>query len=380
MTELESKLLAVIEKNKEKEIVIAGTTGAALVVYSWLMHYKKDVKYFLNANDLLNVKHRLTKRFGKDVYPVQQLLFEDLDRIVVINAFAYKDMLEDMFQRFGMVENEHYFNLDNLLKVKKGDCFDPLLGYTRIGNPTGFSVYGDGEGMRIVCLGGSTTDATFSDIESWPRLLHQKLNSKGRKNTVYNGGIYGYTSCQERDKFLRDVLCFKPDIVISFSGFNDINWTNINPNYPYYSSFCSDMAKEHAKQEPLPLSLGVSHETKDYENWFHNQKIMHAVAEAFGIRFLTFLQPALLLSGELIQTQAWLTDYIENIVLENNTRKRVYEGIHDFYNGARRLMQGEKDMFDASELFVSKEEVFLDLVHCDRRGNCRIADALCEYL
>lgn len=367
-------------KKMNKKIIIAGTSGGALIVYSMLRQERIDIEYFINANNILNIDYQLNCRFGKAVYPVEKLLMESLDDIVVINCFAYFDILDSVFKSYGLEENRNYFNLNGLLKVKKADKIDLLLGYNRSGDLDGFQILGDGTGTRIVVLGGSTTDPTFSNLKSWPVFLYEKCRDIGEKVTVYNGGMYGYTSCQERDKFFRDVIHMKPDIVISYSGANDIGWSMIDKDYPYYSKSVLSQNREFERITNKSISLGVQVHLRDYDNWINNQNLMHTVATAYNMKFLTFLQPNLMLMKDRIYKQIWLNNYLENIMSENSSRKNTVEAMDSFYLGVKKYMGNKKNMIDLSNIFDTHEEVYLDWVHCDEIGNEMVAESILNYL
>jgi hypothetical protein len=61
--------------------------------------------------------------------------------------------------------------------------------------------------------------------------LSKLLTADGYSGTIVNGGTGGYSSNQELIKLIRDGLEFKPDIVISYSGINDMGKYNELP-YP----------------------------------------------------------------------------------------------------------------------------------------------------
>jgi hypothetical protein len=80
---------------------------------------------------------------------------------------------------------------------------------------------------QLLTLGGSTTDGFYQDIslgETWPKILSEMLEGK---LTVINGGVGGYGSLQELNKFVRDGPRFANlEYVVSFNGINDM------PGYP----------------------------------------------------------------------------------------------------------------------------------------------------
>ena len=134
-------------------------------------------------------------------------------------AYGFGDMASSMFWKifsyylpifysdvFGLKPEYNLFNLNGYQKVLRWNCLDPLLGYSREDTISGFYLHGEDKEnvLRIVTLGGATTDFSYSHIKSWPQFLHEMLLLKGIENAVYNGGMNGYTSCEEREKMRRE--------------------------------------------------------------------------------------------------------------------------------------------------------------------------------
>jgi hypothetical protein len=128
-------------------------------------------------------------------------------------------------------------------KQRHYGTFDPHFGYarwltdddkTRLNENNfewvdGFVVYKKNKDLWtrpiILTLGGSTTDGIRRG-HSWPEELSKLMTADGNSGTVVNGGTGGYSSNQELLKLIRDGLEFKPDIVISYSGINDMGKYN----------------------------------------------------------------------------------------------------------------------------------------------------------
>lgn len=80
---------------------------------------------------------------------------------------------------------------------------------------------------RIVCIGASTTfgHGASSDAATYPAFLEAKLNRQGyhKKIEVINAGIPGYCSLQEMILFNAQLWEFSPDMIIIYSGWNDVS-------------------------------------------------------------------------------------------------------------------------------------------------------------
>ena len=89
---------------------------------------------------------------------------------------------------------------------------------------------------RIVTLGGSTTYSSGVDNfeHSYPSLLEAYLRDKGFDAVeVINAGASGYTSHQNLINLQFRVLPLRPDLIIVYQGFNDIQARFVYPTSKY---------------------------------------------------------------------------------------------------------------------------------------------------
>ena len=95
-----------------------------------------------------------------------------------------------------------------------------------------------GEAYRIVALGESTTfgHTLRADDVPWPELLQQLIVQRlkpDRPVQVINAGIPAYTLELNLRRLNRDILPLKPDMIISYHGYNGFNW--LDPALPSVS-------------------------------------------------------------------------------------------------------------------------------------------------
>lgn len=81
--------------------------------------------------------------------------------------------------------------------------------------------------FRIVCIGASTTFGHGASLDNatYPAFLEAKLNknSSSGKFQVINVGIPGYSALQELILFNAQLLDLNPDMIIIYSGWNDVS-------------------------------------------------------------------------------------------------------------------------------------------------------------
>lgn len=247
--------------------------------------------------------------------------------------------------------------------VRLADSRDPLLGSVRTEDSDipGYTVFKNceaGDGLRIMVLGGSTSDPTLMNLKSWSEYMFDALNDMGIKTVIYNGAMGGYTSSQELKKLLRDVTVLKPQLVISLSGVNDAAGIYSEPRHPLYQR--EDRAeaeylvrKGRAKnylQANVPLggvSFGPEDDRSLFRVWLDNERCMHALSAEFGAEHHALLQP----------------------IKELNSVKT------DFYREAKSCFARRHPewLHDLSRLFESDKGVFADFCHVYEKGNRVIA-------
>src|SRR5262245_16456993 len=278
---------------------------------------------------------------------------------------------------------------------------DPHLGYAR--GPSqklqGFTVFGDQsvDSLRIVTLGGSTTDSLLYD-SSWPEDLYDLLKSAGIRATIYNGAVAGYSSSQGLVKMIRDGLVLKPDIVITYDGINDMGQFGV-PEHLFVHPYQLTILEAIAARKPFRyfpnllhliddwmdrqrsggrglvegFVLGVNDPAGPGERWMRNIDVMYAVARGFGIHFLEVLQPVAGFGAYKPEA-----DQREKL----NSRGPEYTAILD--RTYRRAIDHSKEtdyILNLSDIFASSTEVFLwDGIHLTPKGNAVIAKAMFDEL
>jgi lysophospholipase L1-like esterase len=95
--------------------------------------------------------------------------------------------------------------------------------------------------FRIVALGGSTTEGSQGDLETYPYFLEKELRQMipGRRIEVINAGHHGQDNDDLVEILRRKVLPLKPDIVIFNEVSNNIHWQDfVRERLPCYLGSC----------------------------------------------------------------------------------------------------------------------------------------------
>jgi lysophospholipase L1-like esterase len=99
------------------------------------------------------------------------------------------------------------------------------------------------ENYKIIFLGGSTIfgQGSTSDDTTIPGFVEKKLNEKGFEITVINAGLGGATTIDELFYLKEHILKFKPNMVVMYDGWNDVNMFNqLKFDLPYQEYLKND--------------------------------------------------------------------------------------------------------------------------------------------
>lgn len=350
-----------------------------------------DEKYYLSFKRILEnldiqVPYFVMDNEGGNFRSVYDLLLEDADGIMAIVVKDDYPKARKLLEGLGLLQNKDFKDIQ---KVSFGAStgvynYDPVCGYNLDipdGRYPGFMVHGnesDHTYVRIMILGGSTTDDFFPHFKSWPRILHEELIEAGIPNIILNGGVVGYSSAEELFKLIRDGVCLKPDMVIVYSGVNDM----IKSQYPYINDYMrqicaflersSKQLTSRRKTNPFGITWG-SDCMEQYKNpayfWINNQKMIHSICECLGIKHMTFHQP------NMLNGKKRLTNYEREYILNTcfiGAEKEFLEDIGCQSKSFRKIVEKETDnlewLYDFSDIF-DNDDVYIDYAHVIEAGN-----------
>lgn len=135
-----------------------------------------------------------------------------------------------------------------------------------------------GDTYRIVALGESTTFGVTinKDERPWPELLEQMTRERlhlARPVEVINAGVPAAALPGNIDRLTNEILSLKPDMIISYHGFN--GFYLLNPNLP------GIIANRPPGYQPRPLKLLADFEYGLRLNRYKEQQIRRAAKKPF---------------------------------------------------------------------------------------------------
>lgn len=282
--------------------------------------------------------------------------------------------------------------------AKAWKLYSPKTGYTdNILNELGYP--GDAPPIpkpekeyRIIVLGGS---AVFMGNPAIPRLIQYQFEKKGCGDVkVYNFGVVSSVTSMELSRLVFEVVNYAPDLIISYSGFNDIDEPFVadpRPGYPFnYFIFESNpVLDSDIRNYPLfPLTAYASHLLRRFFPWYFlkefsdldkikkeagygtehwRQKIAdiyvenmvksRKIARAFNADFMAFFQPSLYFKNTVsAEEKTYLTaDRKEN---SRELRELILKKIKKAQEKQGLYFSDLSDFFDQTP-----ETVFEDRVH-----------------
>lgn len=354
--------------------------GFAATGRNFLLNFEHegiDVDYIVDQKYEQYNTENIDSLFAKK-YPIKSpydLAYEQKGEITIFVAvdwaLASKD-ISAFLNSLGFEHQKDYWFCGEIV-ASSANTLDPTLGYTRANNHIpGMECYGNPNAKhRLVTLGGSTTDPTSYLLKSWPLLLYEKFTQNyGIDVCIYNAGMGGYDSSQELLKLIRDIVPLHPDIVISYSGYNDL--VHMSPffpsnKYPYVSLYMQNTMKSILPAHATSFTFGAPCEKSAAQLWVDNEKMMHAICVAMGIQFRAVLQPCLICPGP-------------NYVYSETEKKRtllepaeLFDIFPRFYRELDEMHIFSDWLIDGRGIFDSSTDIYLDRCHVNADGNALIA-------
>ena len=269
-----------------------------------------------------------------------------------------------------------------------GPFFDAVIRINNFGF-RGADIQRDkGERYRIFALGESPTfGATIRrDDRPWPDVLGTLIQSRlqcDRPVEVINAGTGGYDLEHNLERIRRDVIPLKPDLVLSYHGYNGARFVTIDAG--------ADEQKPRRGEGPSPLIDEAIYRARLYR-WKKSPAAVPAFSEAQVLqgRYATLYRELIGL-GEENHFRVVLANFSMAVVATSPRE------VLDFYGRGFSGMDGmvarmaahnyavEKVAAEARVPFIDTTpdlagawdaDLFLDLVHFTQKGSDRLAERM----
>ena len=313
----------IISRHPGKKLVIFGAGNGGLYIFYHALERGLEAEYFVD-----NLKSG-TEFCRKEVRSPYDLMYEDPENLLVITGINQQSSITSAVQQLegmGFIQGKNFEIPEFGQLYAPANYLDPLLAYSRMDDLPGFKVTrSPGKNpLKIVCLGGSTSDWSFGCFTCWAEFYRQYMEDAGISVDLYNGAISGYHSALELLKLIRDVIPMKPDCVLLLNGVNDGNQSPVagHPMHHVYTGKVFDKLKGQADNSDLEINsalegvlYGPEDHTSPAEVYFRNMRMMDSLCREFSIAFFPVLQPTGIFPGKN-DLQLPLYDFYEKVTAD----------------------------------------------------------------
>lgn len=312
-------------------------------------------------------------RDANDVSIIDEVLHRDSYLILLYGRISFHSI--NKLYELGVQDNVRH--IDFPFSERRRHLWDVNLGYTYEMNfkYPGICVHGNDRNgdYKIAVLGGSNTDSCFSStIRSWVEILYDQYLPSNI--TIYNGGVCGYSSAEEIIKLIRDMMKLRPDMVLVYDGFNDLNLAStqkfayLRKMIEYAGCHIRTSCPWDENTEKIWQGCVVERDTLD--EWLDNIEYMNAIAKSRGVSFFAFMQPSLFTKKnlDLHSRELWINQSFVRMNLFQIFRAR-----------AKEIEKTHSYIYDLTNIF-DDVDVYMDASHVYEEGNRIIADHIWDII
>ena len=368
-----------------------------IILYTEKRYYNRLKKLFYDID--VEIAYTISDLDDNELQSVYDLLLEDPEEIMVVVAVDEFRIAKQKLEGLGLKVGTNFKNLTKYTpeSLSMPYFYDPICGFNVYTGDkyNGFCIFGDindSNAIRIITMGGSTTDAYIYSYPSWSQLLHKKLLDEGIANIVLCGGVNGYSSSEELFKIIRDCVPLNPDIIINYTGCNDLKLGD-HPSINSYMKQISEFLLHHNlrigtrfQSNPFGVTYGIDSyrdfgDRSNYEFWITNEKMIHAICEALSIKQITVHQPNLCNGKKTIT--GYEKAYLLNSCYCGVQRQLLEDNIKQSIEFKCRVGEDAKKfswLYDISDIFDNEEDVYIDRLHVREKGNQIIANTIFNLL
>lgn len=220
--------------------------------------------------------------------------------------------------------------------------------------------------IKILILGNSTSEEKFQRVRSWVEILHDILELEGNGNIIFNGSHAGNNSCMNLGRLIRDGFLLKPDIVISFSGIQDIYYRVFYSSNEITNRF--NTRANCALERKFPSTEfchGIQNDNSPFEDWKRDEESIHAISKIYGAKSITVLQP--------MNMGRKSRNLFEQVVFHDEI----------FEKGSKLFRESAKNddfYLNWIGLFDDIDKMYIDTYHYSQKGHQIIAEMMFEEL
>ena len=274
---------------------------------------------------------------------------------------------------------EVLYSINAPLKLEREYCYDTHLGFTKyyIDRNWCSNERYTKKCLRIAIIGDSTADNDLMIEKSWPEFLVEEADKEGMAVDCMFSAVCGYTSTQELIQFERDILPYRPDIVLGYTVVNEQTLTVSGHGSTHiYQRDIYDAVKDKNSEFSFFglkaksfVSMGVSNEDA-VKLWINNNRCINAICREFGIQYFCIIPPVLCTKRINSKLDLEMLEYVrvdeitKDFIYKIKKEAFIYDWLYD--------MTGILDDF--------KGDTFIDISHVYENINRFIAKKLLQII
>ena len=186
---------------------------------------------------------------------------------LVLGALVMYPFGEYIYNRFGGIQ-EKLQGFHPYLQLKPNDNVPRTASST--------------EGLKVFCIGGSTTEFKGKNNIGWPRRIQDIIEKefKEQKVSVYNHGRQWYTSLHSLINYEANLRPHKPDVIIVMHAINDL-LHNADESYFSHNAFREDYGHFYGPVNRLISTKNYIQQTLDKVRFWYHKPRQEIVTDTF---------------------------------------------------------------------------------------------------
>jgi len=271
-------------------------------------------------------------------------------------------------------------------KLTASSPVDPILGWGVSKKETsidGAKIYGDIDNAqyKIAIVGGSVAESCYYSWKTWPEILYEKLIEKGENVAIISGGVIGYTSSKVLLKFVRDILPYKPDVLIDYNVIlNDVGYGLMNDT-PYITGYQRKMMSRvnkkindiYREQLVVECVWGNQRKKDAVKVLSDNVRTLRAICQEFDINYLCILHPNMYTKK--------LCSYKEKELYQVCSKHHIDNSAIFYERFEEEIRLHNMDyIIDGRNWMDEYVDIYYDYCHMYEDGNSVIADRVLNLL
>ncbi|MBO6179244.1 MAG: hypothetical protein J6O04_08725 [Selenomonadaceae bacterium] len=213
---------------------------------------------------------------------------------------------------------EVLYSINAPLKLEREYILDTHMGFCNNKKPQIiYNTSGD-KNLRIAILGDSTADVNLLAEKSWPEYFLEEARNQDISCEIICASTCGYMSMQTLIQLERDIIPYKPDVVIGYTIVNEISMTEqVFGQAHLYQKYIFDLVNTSdidisffgLNKRYDDIRMGI-HRRNAAEVWLDNNRMMNAICAEYGIKFYAFIPPVLFTKQPKSKLDMELLEYI----------------------------------------------------------------------